>query len=142
MKVIFISKCWNFYVGFENAIEFAKNVDGFEDNCISTCCGSFCQLWEEFMWLAVNVLKNGPKISDPSKRHDTELNSSVKWVSLGQLCKKKSIFQKSVWDDLIKKTNLKKSKKTCKTLVGETQTGEDFHQFWALPWHLAFFLNA
>ena len=25
------------------------------------------------MWSAVNVLKGGPNISDPTKRHDTEL---------------------------------------------------------------------
>ena len=39
-----------------------------------TCCGSFCQLWQEYMWSAVNVLKSCPKISDPTKRHDNQLN--------------------------------------------------------------------
>ena len=33
MKVIFFSKCSKFYVHFENAIKFAENVDGIEDNC-------------------------------------------------------------------------------------------------------------
>ena len=26
------------------------------------------------MWLAVNLLKDGPNISDPTKRHDTQLS--------------------------------------------------------------------
>ena len=46
----------------------------FEDNCVSTCRWNFFQLWQEDVWTAVNVLKNGPKISDPNNRQDTQLN--------------------------------------------------------------------
>ena len=74
MKVIFSSKYPKFYVDFENAIKFRENVDGFEDNCVWTCCWIFCQLWQEPTWATVNVLKNGPKISDPTKRHDAQLS--------------------------------------------------------------------
>ena len=66
MKVIFLSKYSRFYVDYENAIKFEENVDGFEDNWVSTCCWSFCQLWEEDMWSTANVLKSGPKIWDPT----------------------------------------------------------------------------
>ena len=55
-------------------IEGSENVFGFEDNCIATCCGKFSLLWQEYMQSAVSVLKEGPNISDPTKRHDTALN--------------------------------------------------------------------
>ena len=74
MQVIFFSKCGKFYEDFENAIKLPKNVDGFQYNCVWTCCWSFCQLRQGYMWSAVNVLKSGPKISDPTKRHDNQLN--------------------------------------------------------------------
>ena len=74
LKVIFFSKWLKSYVHFENAIKFAKTIDEIEDNCVWTCCSSFCQLWQEYIWSAVNVLNNRPKISDPTKRHDTQLN--------------------------------------------------------------------
>ena len=48
MKVIFISKSSEFYLDLENAIKLRENVDGFEDNCVWTCCGTFCQLWQEY----------------------------------------------------------------------------------------------
>ena len=72
--MIFFSKYSILYVDFENEIKFGDNIDGFEDNCVWTCCGTFCQLWVEDMWSTFNVLKSGPKISDPTKRHDTQLN--------------------------------------------------------------------
>ena len=71
MKKIYISKCFKFDVDLQNAIKFPENVDGFEDKCVWKCCASFFQLWEERMWLAINVLKSGLKISDPIKRHDS-----------------------------------------------------------------------
>ena len=39
-----------------------------------TCCRSVCQFWQEYMWSAVKVLESGPKILDPTKRHDNQLN--------------------------------------------------------------------
>ena len=76
MKVIFFLKCSKFYVDFQNAIKIVEKVDAFEDNCVWTCCVSFSQLWKDYMWWPVNLLKGGPKISDPIKRHATELNLS------------------------------------------------------------------
>ena len=74
MKVILFPKRSKSYVDFENAIKIGENVDDFKDNCVWICCGSFCQLWQEYMSLAVNVWKSCPKISDPIKRDDTQLN--------------------------------------------------------------------
>ena len=74
MKVIFCSKYSQSYEDFENAKKFPENVDSFEDNYIRNPCGSFCQLWQECMCAAVNVLKSGAKISDPTKRNDTQPN--------------------------------------------------------------------
>ena len=84
MKVTLFSKCSKFYVDFQNRIKFSENVDGVGYNCVWICCSSFCQLWQEYMWSAVNVLKNGPKISDPTKRHDTthnifDINETLAW---------------------------------------------------------------
>ena len=39
-KTIFFSKCSKSYVDFENAIKPGENFDGFEDNCVWTCCMS------------------------------------------------------------------------------------------------------
>ena len=74
MKMMFSSKCSKYYVDLENAIKFQENVNGFEDNCVSTCCGSLCHLRREYMGSAVNMLKRGPKISDPTNRHNIQLN--------------------------------------------------------------------
>ena len=73
MKVRFISKYSKFYVDFENVIKLGEHIDGFEDNCVWTCCGTFSQLWREYMWRSVNVLKSSAKILDPTKRHDNQL---------------------------------------------------------------------
>ena len=74
MKVMFFLKCSKFYVVLENAIKRREIVSGFEDNCVSTCSWSFCQLWEQYMWWAVSVLKSGPRISYPNRGHDTKPN--------------------------------------------------------------------
>ena len=75
MKVIIFSKCWKFYVEFQNAVKPPENLDRFEDNCAWSCCWSFTQLWEEYMWWSVNVSKSAPRISDPNRRHDKKLPS-------------------------------------------------------------------
>ena len=74
MKVSLFWKCSKFYIDFENAIKLPEDVDGFEDNGAWTCCGSFCQLRQEYTWSTVNGLRKCPKTSDPTKRHDTQLN--------------------------------------------------------------------
>ena len=70
----FFSKYSKFYVHFGNPIKLRENLYGFEDNFIWTSCRSYCQLWQEYMWLGVNFLKSHPKFSYLTKRHDTQLN--------------------------------------------------------------------
>ena len=72
--MIFFSKSSKFYVDFENAIELEEDVNNLEDNCVLASSENFRQLWQEHMSSAVNVLKSGPKIADPTKRHDPQLN--------------------------------------------------------------------
>ena len=67
MKVIFSWKFSKFDVDFQNAIKLGEDVDGFKDNYVWTGCRSF-------IWSSVNVVKKCPKISDPTKRHDTQLD--------------------------------------------------------------------
>ena len=74
MKVIFFSKYSKSYVDFQNAIKLPRNVDCFGERCVWTCSQSFCQLWQEYMSSAVNVLKGSPNIWDPTKRHDPQVN--------------------------------------------------------------------
>ena len=84
MKVIFFSKWWKFYLDFENSLKLAENIASFEDDSVWTCCWSFFELWQEYMWPAANVLKSGSKISDPTKRHHTQasffdVNGTFAW---------------------------------------------------------------
>ena len=69
----FFSKWSKYYVHFKNAIITAETVFGFEDKCFGICFRNFCLLWQEYMSSAVNMLKYGPNIWDPTKRHDTQL---------------------------------------------------------------------
>ena len=69
-----MSKCLKVYVDFKNAIKVAENGFGFDDNCFGTFSGNFSQLWQEYIWSDINVLKDDPNISDPTNRHDTQLN--------------------------------------------------------------------
>ena len=50
-----------------------ENVFGFEDKCVGTCWRNFCLSWQEYMWSDINVSKDDPHISGPTKRYDTEL---------------------------------------------------------------------
>ena len=86
MKVFSFSKYSKCYADFANAIKSPENVDTSQDNCVWTCCGSFCQLWQEYMWWGVNMLKSGPKISDPTKRTHTQFNLCDISLTLGQKC--------------------------------------------------------
>ena len=69
----FFSKWSKLYVDLKNAIITRENVFGFEDKCIGTYCQKICLLWQEYMWLGIIWLGN---ISDPIKRHDTQLAGS------------------------------------------------------------------
>ena len=42
-------------------------------NALELVVGIFFGLWQENMWSAVNFLKDFRNISDPTKRHDTQL---------------------------------------------------------------------
>ena len=58
----------------------SENVLGFEDKCIGTCYMNFHLLWQEYMWLAVNVLKDGGNFSDSTKRDNTQLTLfNINW---------------------------------------------------------------
>ena len=76
MGVMFFSKCWKFYVDFENAIKFAKKVFGFLDNCIRVGGGKFFILWRKNLSSVINVLTKSPKISDLTEREVFELSLS------------------------------------------------------------------
>ena len=83
-RMFFFSKCSKFYVDFKNAIKNWENVFCLEVNCVRTCSGNFCLLWEEYMWSAVNVLKDGPNNWYRTKRDDKELtlfdiNGKLAW---------------------------------------------------------------
>ena len=62
-----------FYVGLKNAIIILENDFGLEGKCVGTSSRNFCLLWQEYMWSDGNVLKDGPNMSDPTKRHDRKL---------------------------------------------------------------------
>ena len=74
INVNFFSRCSKFYLDLQNGIKPPENVDGFENNCVWTCGRSFFQLWQEYMWSDMNVIKSEPKFSDSTKRHNTKLN--------------------------------------------------------------------
>ena len=74
MKVIIVRKLSKFYVDFENSKKLREDVHGFEENSVWTCCKSLWQLWQKYMWSAINVPKKCPKISYLTKRHHTELS--------------------------------------------------------------------
>ena len=75
-----------------------ENVFGFADNCVGTCFGNFSLLWQEYMWSADNVLKDGPNISDATKRHNTQLTLFDIKGKFGWKCW--SADFNSVWDSL------------------------------------------
>ena len=48
--------------------EIAVNVEGFWDNGVWTSLRNFSELWQEYMWVAVNMLRESPTISLLTKR--------------------------------------------------------------------------
>ena len=72
--MIFFWKCWKFSVDFQNGINVREDVDGFEDDSFWSCFAIFCQLWQQYMWSAVNVVESCFKISDTTKKHDAQLS--------------------------------------------------------------------
>ena len=69
----FFWKCWKFYVDLKNLVKSTENVFYFKNKCVGNCCINFCLLWQEYMWSAVDMLKDAPNISDWTKRHDTQI---------------------------------------------------------------------
>ena len=64
----FLSKCAKFFVDCKNAIKSWGNCFDFWDNGVWRCCSNFSQLWQEYIWSAVHVLRTRPMISDLIKR--------------------------------------------------------------------------
>ena len=60
----FFFKILKIFIDFNNAINIPQNVFGFLDKWIWTGCQNFSLLWREYLWSAVSVLANGPKIAD------------------------------------------------------------------------------
>ena len=89
-------KCSKSYADCENAIKVRENVFAFEDSCVGTCWGNFSLLWQEYMSSAHNVLKDGPHISDLTKRHDRHLTLSDINEKLSEKCCREDFS--SVWD--------------------------------------------
>ena len=62
ITLIFFSKCAKIFINFGNAKRNPENVFFCCDNNSWTSCGNFTLLWGKFMWSAVDVLPNSPKI--------------------------------------------------------------------------------
>ena len=91
IKVILFSKYSRIYVDLENAIKVCENVDGYGHNSVRSWAVHFCQLWQECMWTAVNVLKSCPKISDRTKRHPKQLNFFDINIKLAYKCRRAAL---------------------------------------------------
>ena len=68
----FVSKCSKKFLDFKNAMKVWENVFGPENNVVGTCGENSSLLSQEYMSAPFNVLEDGPNISDPTKRHDTQ----------------------------------------------------------------------
>ena len=92
----FFTKRAKFCVDSKNAIKIWENVLRFWHNSVWTYCGNFSHLWREYMWSAVNVLPNFPKIGDMTKADFFPLNLSKTNGEFGwKFC---SSGSSSVWD--------------------------------------------
>ena len=72
----FYSKCSPFHVDFRDAIKNQENLLYFEDNGVWTFCMKVSILRREYVYSAVNVLKNSPNILDLFKADFFQLNLS------------------------------------------------------------------
>ena len=84
--VFFFQNAQNFVQILKNAIKFWEYIFCFSHNSVSTCCGNFSYLWRKYMWSAVNVLPNSPKIWHITKRGVFQLNFSWIYRKLGSEC--------------------------------------------------------
>ena len=73
MKLIFVLKMRKILFRFWKCKKNSEKIWGFDENGVWTCCGKFSLLWREFMWSAVNVLPDSPKISDLTKKNVFQL---------------------------------------------------------------------
>ena len=67
-------KCSEFNIPFKNAEANPENVFCFWDNGITIGCVKFCLLRREFLWWAVNVLRNSLRNLHITKRDFFQLN--------------------------------------------------------------------
>ena len=61
---------------FQKGIKNPEKVFCFKDNGVWTCCMKVCILRREYVYSAVNVLKNSPNILDLTKADFFQLNLS------------------------------------------------------------------
>ena len=59
---------------FEKYQKDLENIFGFGDNGVWIWCGNLSLLSDEFMWSAVNVFPNSPKISDVTEKDVLEFD--------------------------------------------------------------------
>ena len=64
---IFFQKWAKSCVDSKYVIKIAESVLPFWDNSVSVLCHNFSHLWRQYMWSAVNLLRNSPKIMDLTK---------------------------------------------------------------------------
>ena len=74
MKVIFLFEMLKYLCKFQICNKACRKFFGFEDNCGWTCFENFCQLWQEYLCSPVNMLQKGPKTTNLTMRHNTQLN--------------------------------------------------------------------
>ena len=98
MRIIFLLICLNWNVDFRNALKSSEKIFSFSDNSIWIGCGKFSLLPGKYFSSGVNVLTNGLKISDITKKNFLQLKFSQcddqRWSSY---CR--ADFR-SVWDPL------------------------------------------
>ena len=82
IRVIFFWKRSKFYQHFKNVEKKSGKKIFFWDDCIWICCVKLSLLRREYLWQAVNVLKNSPTILPITKRDFFELNflHSDEWI--------------------------------------------------------------
>ena len=76
MMIIFFFKCLKFDIDSRNGTKKSEQSFCFKDNCIWIRDDKFTQSRREYLSLAVNVLRNTPKIYHRTKGHILEIKVS------------------------------------------------------------------
>ena len=67
IRLLFVSKCFKFYVGFKDAKTISQKVFHFLDNCVRIGSQKLSVLWLEYLLSVINGSTNSLKISDQTK---------------------------------------------------------------------------